>query len=267
PGPNGNLTGIGIAGGNPGLKPEKATTWSVGAEVKPIDGLTLSATYFDIKYTNQIQALRGTPGILTNPLYASFVTFNPTPAQVTALINSGLPINAAINQNAVSFIVDGRRQNLGTSLVGGIDFGANYNFTIGDVRVDGGINGTYYTKYKFSAVPGAPLADVLGKINFPQKFRTQADLGIATGPWRARVTWNHLSPYDNNTLAPVQRVSEYNTIDLFLGVDIAKRFTLSFDVRNLFNQNPPFVDTTRGYDPQSANPIPRLFSVTAGVKF
>lgn len=267
PGPNGNLTGIGIAGGNPGLKPEKATTWSVGAEVKPIDGLTLSATYFDIKYTNQIQALRGTPGILTNPLYASFVTFNPTPAQVTALINSGLPINAAINQNAVSFIVDGRRQNLGTSLVGGIDFGANYNFTIGDVRVDGGINGTYYTKYKFSAVPGAPLVDVLGKINFPQKFRTQADLGIATGPWRARVTWNHLSPYDNNTLAPVQRVSEYNTIDLFLGVDIAKRFTLSFDVRNLFNQNPPFVDTTRGYDPQSANPIPRLFSVTAGVKF
>jgi len=90
---------------------------------------------------------------------------------------------------------------------------------------------------------------------------------VAAGPWRARVTWNHLSPYDNNTLAPVQRVSGYDTVDLFLGVDIAKRFTLSFDVRNLFNQNPPFVDTTRGYDPQSANPIPRLFSVTAGVKF
>lgn len=267
PGASGNLTGIGIAGGNPGLKPEKAKTWSVGAEVKPIDGLTLGATYFDIKYTNQIQALRGTPGILTNPLYTSFVTFNPTPAQVTALVNSGLPINQAINQSAVSFIVDGRRQNLGTSLVGGVDFGANYTWTIGSVRVDGGINGTYYTKYKFAAVPGAPLVDVLGKINFPQKFRTQADLGVATGPWRARVTWNHLSPYDNNTLVPVQRVSGYDTVDLFLGVDIAKRFTLSFDVRNLFNQNPPFVDTTRGYDPQSANPIPRLFSVTAGVKF
>src|SRR5205085_2319115 len=99
PGASGNLTGIGIAGGNPTLKPETATTWSGGIEIAPrgIPGLVATATYFDIDYKNQITALRGTSGILTNPLYASFVTLNPSAAQVTALINSGLPINQAIN--------------------------------------------------------------------------------------------------------------------------------------------------------------------------
>jgi iron complex outermembrane receptor protein len=270
PGPSGNLTGIGIAGGNPNLKPETAHTWSAGAEFAPtgrLHGLVLSATYFNIDYRNQIQALRGTPGLLTNPLYSSFVNLAPTPAQVSALMSSGLPINAAINTSAVSFIADGRRQNLGRSKVGGIDFGANYNWTWGDWRVDGGVQGSYFTKYKFQSVPGAAFADVLNTINFSQKFRMQADAGVATGKFHGRVTVNHVSGYRNTTVTPNQHVSAYNTVDLLLGVDVTKRFSLSFDVRNLFNQEPPFVDTTRGYDPQSANPVPRLFSVTAGIKF
>jgi iron complex outermembrane receptor protein len=269
PGPSGNLTGIGIAGGNPGLRPETAKTWSVGGELKPafIPGLVATATYFHINYTNQIQALRGTAGLLTNPLYASFVNLSPTPAQVTALVTSGLPINNTINTAVVQFIADGRRQNLGTSLVGGIDFGLNYNRQIGSVRLDGGINGSLFTEYKFRALPGAALTNVLNTIGFTQKFRMQADLGVAWGGLRTRATLNHLSGYGNNTVTPVQHVAAYNTVDLFVGYDISPHFTISVDTRNLFNVQPPFVDTTRGYDPQSANPVPRIISVTAGVKF
>lgn len=270
PGANGNLTGIGLAGGNPNLQPETAKTWSAGGEFAPtggLKGLVLSGTYFHIDYRNQIQALRGTPGILTNPLYASFVNLAPTAAQVTALVNSGLPINSPINTSAVSFIVDGRRQNLGRSLVAGIDFGANYNWTMGDWRVDGGVQGTYFTQYKFQAVPGAGFSEVINTINFPQKFRLQGDLGVATGKVHARVTVNHLSGYRNTTVTPVQQVAAYDTVDFLIGFDVSKRFTLSFDVRNLLDAKPPFVDTTFGYDAQSVNPVPRLIAVTAGVKF
>jgi iron complex outermembrane receptor protein len=269
PGPSGNLTGIGVAGGNPGLKPETAETWSGGVEVAPhaVPGLVASLTYFHIDYTNQIQALRGTAGLLTNPIYASFVIFNPTAAQVTALVNSGLPINNAINTSAVAFIADGRRQNLGTSLVGGLDFALNYDWRWGDFKLDGGVQGTLYTEYKFEAVPGAGLVNVLNTIGFTQKFRMQADLGVGWKGLRGRVTLNHLSGYLNTTLVPNQHVSAYNTVDLSLAYDISKRITVSVDARNLFDRDPPFVDTTRGYDPQSANPIPRLISFTAGVKF
>jgi len=269
PGPSGNLTGIGIAGGNPQLKPETATTYSGGIEIAPVrfPGLVATASYFHIDYKNQIQALRGTAGILTNPIYASFVTLNPTAAQVNALVTSGLPINSAINTSAVSFIVDGRRQNLGSSLVGGIDFGLNYDWTMGNAKIDAGVQGSYFTEYKFRAVPGAPQIDVSNTINFPQKFRMQADVGVKLDKLHGRVTVNHLSGYRNTTVTPNQSVSAYDTVDLYVGLDVTRQLTLSVDVRNLFDRNPPFVDTTRGYDPQSANPIPRLISVTAGVKF
>jgi iron complex outermembrane receptor protein len=266
PGPSGNLTGIGLAGGNPGLKPETATTWSVGADVRPTDGLLATLTYFDIEYTNQIQALRGTAGLLTNPLYSSFVKFNPTPAEVEALVNSGLPINSPINTSNVQFIADGRRQNLGTTLVNGIDFGLYYQREIGAVSLDAGVQGTYYTRYHFEPIPDAGFSNVLGTINFPQKFRSQADIGLKWREFATRLTWNHLAGYKNTSVNPVQEVRSYNTVDLFLGWDVNEHFRFSIDARNLFNEGPPFVDVARGYDPQSTNPVPRLISVTATMK-
>ena len=269
PGPNGNQQGIGIAGGNPDLQPEKATTWSFGVEVAPLElpGFAASLNYFRIDYTDQIQGLRGTPGLLTNPIYASFVQFNPTQAEIEALLNSGLPINAAINPALVTYIQDGRRQNLGTSLMRGLDFTASYRWNWGGIDLDAGIQGTYLLDYLFEAVPGAGLVDVVDTFGFTQKFRTQADIGAKIGGLKARLTWNHLAGYSNTTVSPVQEISNYDTFDLLIGYDVTDRVSLSFDVRNLFNEDPPFVDTTNGYDPQSANPIPRLFAITANVKF
>ena len=76
-----------------------------------------------------------------------------------------------------------------------------------------------------------------------------------------------MAGYLNTTVTPSQQVAKYDTFDLSLGVDVLSRVRLSFDVRNLLNEDPPFVDTTRGYDAQSANPIPRMFSLSAAVKF
>ncbi|MCA1196940.1 TonB-dependent receptor [Sphingomonas sp. R647] len=269
PGPSGNQIGIGIAGGNPGLKPEQATTWSFGVDVAPValPGFTASVNYFRIDYTDQIQALRGTPGLLTNPIYSQFVQFNPTPAQVSALVNSGLPINAAINQSLVTFIADGRRQNLGTSLFRGLDFTAAYRWNWGGVDLDAGFQGTYVLDYLFEAVPGAGLVDVLDTIGFTQQFRTQADIGAKVGGFKSRLTWNHLNGYTNTTSTVVRDVSNYDTFDLLIGYDFTDRINLSLDVRNLFDEDPPFVDTTNGFDPQASNPIPRMFAITANVKF
>ncbi|MEN3747454.1 TonB-dependent receptor [Sphingomonas sp. HF-S3] len=269
PGPSGNQIGIGIAGGNPNLLPEKAKTWSFTVEAAPVqlEGFTASLSYFRIDYTDQIQALRGTPGLLTNPLYTNFVQFNPTAAEVAALVNSGLPINSAIDQSQVTFIADGRRQNLGTSLLRGLDFTAGYRWTLGGIDFDAGIQGTYILDYLFRAVPGAPLADVLDTIGFTQKFRSQADIGARVGGFKTRVTWNHLAGYENTTVTPRQQISNYDTFDLLVGYDLTRNLSIAFDVRNLFNENPPFVDTTNGYDPQASNPIPRMFALTANLKF
>lgn len=269
PGPNGNQIGIGIAGGNPNLQPEKAKTWSFTVEAAPpeIPGLLASLSYFRIDYTDQIQALRGTPGLLTNPIYRQFVQFNPTAATVASLVNSGLPLNAVIDQSQVTFIADGRRQNLGTSLLRGLDFALNYNWSLGDVQMDAGIQGSYILDYLFEAVPGAGLQSVVDTFGFTQKFRSQADIGLQRGGLRSRLTWNHLAGYFNTTVTPRQRISNYDTFDLSVGFELTRNVTLGADVRNLFNEDPPFVDTNFGYDPQASNPIPRVFAITAQVKF
>ncbi|RYE04060.1 MAG: TonB-dependent receptor [Sphingomonadales bacterium] len=270
PGPGGgNIQGIGIAGGNPNLKPEKAKTWSFGVEAAPpsMPGLTTSLSYFRIDYTDQIQALRGTAGLLTSPLYANFRNLSPTAAQIAALVSSGLPLNAAINQSLVTFIADGRRQNLGTSLMRGLDFAASYRWNWGGVDLDAGIQGTYILDYLFEAVPGAGLTNVVDTFGFTQKFRSQADIGARIGGLKSRLTWNHLAGYNNTTVTPSQAIRNYDTFDLLIGYDFGERFNLSFDVRNLLNEKPPFVDTAGGYDPQSANPIPRVFALTGSVKF
>lgn len=269
PGPNGNQIGIGIAGGNPDLQPETAETWSFTAELAPVavPGLRASLSYFRIDYSNQIQALRGTPGLLTNPLYADFVQFNPTPAEIDALINSGLPINAAINASQVTYIADGRRQNLGTTKMRGLDFSLAYDWAMGPMNWSAGVQGTYVLDYIFEAVPGAGFRDVLNTIGFAHRFRTQSDIGFNYEGFKTRLVWNYLNGYDNTTVTPVQKVSDYNTFDLSFTYDINEQLNIGFDVRNLFDANPPFVDQPNGWDPQSANPFPRLFSVTAGVRF
>ncbi|MFD1787880.1 TonB-dependent receptor [Sphingomonas floccifaciens] len=269
PGPTGNQIGIGIAGGNPNLQPEKAKTWSFTVEAAPpqVPGLVASVSYFRIDYTDQIQALRGTPGLLTNPIYRQFVQFNPSAATIASLVGSGLPLNAVIDQSQVTFIADGRRQNLGTSLLRGLDFALNYNWSINDVRMDAGIQGSYILDYLFEAVPGSGLISVVDTFGFTQKFRSQADVGLQWGGLRSRLTWNHLAGYFNTTVTPRQRISNYDTFDLSVGFELTRNVTLGADVRNLFNEDPPFVDTNFGYDPQAANPIPRVFAITAQVKF
>ena len=114
--------------------------------------------------------------------------------------------------------------------------------------------GHLYLSPVLQAVPGSGFADVLNTIAFPQKFRMQADAGVAHGDFRGRVTFNHLSGYDNTTITPAQQVSSYQTVDLYLGVDVTEHFNLALQVRNLFDSDPPFVDAPTGYDPQAANP-------------
>lgn len=264
--------GIGIAGGNGDLQPEEAKTWSAGFNFQPpaLDGLNIDLTYFSVDYENQIQALRGTSGILTSSLYARYVTRNPTRAQVDALLASGLPLNTPINAAQVTFIVDGRRQNLGTTLIRGIDFNLGYLWETGLGQFEASVNGTYFTRYETAAAPGAPLVDVVGIINFPQRFRARGSLGWRQEALDARLYVNFTDSYVQNTVTPARKVKDYTTLDLHLGYDLGEAtdtpwldgVTLALDVQNLTDAQPPFVNIAGGYDSQSVNPIGRLVAAS-----
>jgi iron complex outermembrane receptor protein len=264
--------GIGIAGGNTDLQPEEATTWSLGVELTPaaMPGFRASVTYFTIDYKKQILGLRGTAGLLTNPLYASFRILNPTAAQVSALLASGLPINSPINPALVTYIQDGRRQNLGGTFARGFDFelGNRWQTEYGDVHL--GLNGSYFTKLTTAITAGAPEVDVVNTINYPQRFRMRADAGWSRAALSAVVAVNTVSSYNQTGVTPVLEIGAYNTYDLHFGYDFGKShdsgffngLTAALDVQNASDEAPPFVNLSGGYDPQSANPIGRLLAVS-----
>ena len=61
-GTGGTPNTLGIIGGNPDLKPEKATVWTVGLDFKPpeLAGFTARFTFYDIAFRDQIAAAGGT---------------------------------------------------------------------------------------------------------------------------------------------------------------------------------------------------------------
>ena len=259
--------GIGIAGGNAEVQPEEATTWSLGVEITPPawSGFRAAVTYFDIDYDNQIVGLRGTNGLLVNPVYAPYRILNPTPAQVAALLGSGLPINSPINPALVTYIQDGRRQNLGGTIAKGIDFDIHNSWTFSSGEFRAGVSGAYFTDLTTAAGPGAPEVDVLNTINFPQRFRARADIGWRQGWLDAVAFVNYVNEYDQTGVTPIVSIDAYTTVDLHLGVDLdglTEGLTVALDVQNIADEDPPFVNLSGGYDPQAASPLGRLIALS-----
>lgn len=265
--------GIGIAGGNPDLEPEDATTWSIGFDLAPTSwkGFRASVTYYDIDYKKQILGLRGTAGLLTNSIYSQYAILNPTATQVSTLLASGLPINSPINASLVTYIQDGRRQNLGSTVARGFDADISQSFEAGNGEFRIGLGGAYFTTFDVAATASAPELPVLSTLNFPQRFRFRAEAG-----WRGNAGlsflafMNYTSKYQQTGVTPIRTIHAYYPVDLHLGWDLdkagltgfGKGVSLSFDLQNAFADNPPFVNINGGYDPQSASPIGRTFAVS-----
>ena len=157
-----------MPGGNPLLSPEKANTWSVGAEFHPHEmfgtdftGLDIAVTRWHVGEHNQIglACYQGTtfPTCASIPAYNRFYIYNPTLAQLQTAFDyrPGLPllnfpgtdlaslysqntnggaacptVNAAAGCNVVTpFVVyDARRNNLGNVQLEGVDFHVSDSF-------------------------------------------------------------------------------------------------------------------------------------------
>lgn len=260
-----------LAGGNPNLKPEKATTWSLGVDYDPtfVPGLRLNATYFDIKYTDRVIVPIGV-AFLSPELTDLLVHFNPTAAEFAALTAGLSPVGTPFPLEDTDLITDARRVNLGGSIVKGLDFSAAYSVDLGNSRLVADVNGSHFLSKKTITVPGAPLLDDLETTATPAwRFRTH--VGWQSDRFRANVTWTHLGGYNNTNFLPVQRVRSFNPIDLNFAFKVptdglAKNFEFQIDVQNVFDEAPPPVYSGNGASALSS-PIGRMILVGVRTEF
>jgi iron complex outermembrane receptor protein len=295
-GAGGVTQGAAINGGNTGLGPESARTYSFGVDWSPptVPNLALSLNYFDINYSDQVVSYLSNLAILGNPAaFGAIFQRRPTDAAGSAAftamlqgyINEGRTISGgnAGNVLATNLFIDGRPYNQGVTKAKGMDFDLRYklqtaaagafNFTVG---------GTYFTDYFTAATNSAPTLDELNRINFPLQFRGRFNVGWADGTgWSGGVAANYANGYTNDVPAVIQQVGAFTTVDARFGFDFQDRLSSSLlhnlrigvDVSNLFDTNPPYVNIAPsnngggGFDPQTTNPIGRQIAVSIGKRF
>lgn len=285
--------GLTLVGALPGLQPQKATDWSIGADIDVpfVPGLQLSASYYNIDFRGALAKppVTGSPNvanILAN--YPGVFTFQPNATELAAILakvsNPGdLAAFQALNPAAQLYVVtDFRTRNLANSKLAGIDFSANYFHTTGFGSVDARVGGN--VRLTNESQPSSTLPFTDGLLEGNSLWNLTASVGATIGDFRAQATLNHTAGYDvtftsiNSPANPggttlQSRVGAFNVVNLFFSYDLKQKFmadTLQFtlNVNNVFNTSPPILRTTNGgIGTANGQTLGRVFQIGARAKF
>ena len=240
----------GLRGGAPGLRPEIATTKTVGVELAPhwLPGLSLSADWFDIRVKNAIEAF-GANAILAacsagNPLACAAVhrdaggsLWLTTDGYVTDLrVNIGAVETRGFDFNAAYATRIGQQATLSLNLVGTL---------LDRSRTSNGLSAAYDCAGHYGPTCGTPAP----------RWRHQARATV-TGPlqWSASLAWRFVGPVAIEYLSPSPALAGHaytfgshipgqSYFDLALSKGLGHHLLLRAGVNNLFDKDPPLVSS------------------------
>lgn len=270
---------LGLGGANSSLRPETARTWTAGLDMDPGESkrLHISATYYDIHYTNRIATIPSVATALIDPSLSQVVTRSPSPALQQFYIN-GAPgafynyTTSPYDPAAIAAIVDDRSLNLSTQTIDGVDLLAKWNALDGArFRVDSFLNGTYL-ELRQRLTSSSPESYLSGTTFFPPRFRGRAGATITGGRWSMTGIANYTGGSRNTFVAGDVSVGSWTTVDAQVAYELAanarwvKSLRAALSVQNLLDRPPPYVvfDTIVAgfhYDPVNASPIGRNVSL------
>lgn len=264
-----------LAGGNPDLGPQKADTWSVGVDIRPVRGFTASLTYYNISVRDSIGLAPFFAPAIFQPEYAEFFTKNPTLAQLTSIVG-GLRLDGATSLASLYgastpyVIIDARRQNLGEIRQDGLDFNVAYNQPMSFGSINATVGGTYTLNRSLAAIAGAPFVDQFASPG-ASRFSVLGTLGGTVGRVNGTATLSHSEGYRiPQSLTGLTKVGSFDTVDLYLAYDmkgsgLAKDLSFTLNVNNVFDADPPLGPIDPGY--ANGATLGRLFQAGIRKKF
>jgi outer membrane receptor protein involved in Fe transport len=271
--------------GNPVLQAENAKTVTFGFDFDFLGG-DISATYFDIEYTDRIAEPDSTGGftVLGNPQgFPDLFNMNPTLEEVSALLAAtenflnltGIDIGdpAAVHA-ATTALFDNRIRNLSISELNGLDLSVEYTTTVSAGDLSFGAKASKVFEFEERITRNAATLSRVDTVLFPADLKGRAYVGFQKDRWYARLNVNYVDDYDNPFDAANPTVDDWTTVDLLFsyefptdGNGMRDGVRLDFTIQNTLDEDPPFLPVSpttntgilnpTGFDPANANPIGR----------
>ena len=267
--PTGSSLSVITLGNNSRLKEETASTWSAGLDLKFDQGWKIALTYFDIDYKDRIQ----TPGpsdtfsiLLQEQQWADIIKRNPDASELAeACSNPGLIVSRdECIASAPTALIDLRLRNIASTRVSGIDAMLDKQLRTGLGDFSFGLNGTYMLGYDVRASSTVGPSERVDTVGFPTALRLRLSAGWSYAQFQTSLTFNHTGDYVDSAQQPNRKVDSWNTIDARASYNVTNssawfdglEFALS--ASNLFDEEPPFVNNTLGYDAANATALGRF---------
>lgn len=275
--PGGVTNALIIRGNDPDLGPERATSWTLGLDVRrhARSGPFAQITYFDIDYRDRVVSLASALfTFFTNrDIYAAIIDDHPDPAVVAAYYASPNYVHFSnVPASAVTAIVDSRTQNLSEQRVRGLDFDFGYRATGGLGTAEIGVSGSYFFTFSQRLTPSAPTIELIDTAGNPTDLRLRGRATWNKDGFGAAAFLNYQDSYTNRLTVTPQHVASWATLDLQLSYRLPEHrgalsgLRLAVGATNLFDTPPPrtvfpFATGTVGYDLENGSPIGRLITL------
>lgn len=272
-------------GGNPELDVEEADTLTIGFIVQPLDNLTISLDYFNIKVDKAI----------TNPEVGDIIE-----GCFSSSFNPSLTFNEscqAISRNAVDGSLNGspadtkgvilQLSNLGKYRTDGFDLAVQYQLTTETIgRFSYRLDATYTNENRFQATPASTDRDCVGYYstncgNIGPELGVTQRLTWSYGMFDTSLRWRYFSSVEiepalkEDFFPAFTSVSAYNYFDLTVRASVTDQLQLSLTVDNLLDKEPPLLGNDIGPTswnsgntyPAVYDAIGRTYTLGASVKF
>ncbi|MCB1609554.1 MAG: TonB-dependent receptor [Xanthomonadales bacterium] len=259
-------------GGNTGLKPEQADTYTLGLVYSPFNDLSFSLDYYDIALEDRIgtigaQTILNFCGTTGDPTLCSLVQRRPGSGDIwlgSSPTSSGLIRNLTANFGELNFR--------------GLDFTASYRMDLWGGNLTASFVGTRTLEQEIVPLPGVnddATFDCAGIINptcsapATPDWKHTATLRFSKDFYTASLRWRYVGSIENtNTdgtpfvsdqlLAADDGIDAYNYLDLSGSFDITQTLNLTVGVNNIFDREPPLVGSTVALNANAPNGYDQL---------
>jgi outer membrane receptor protein involved in Fe transport len=250
-----------LQGGNLGLAPEKANTYTVGFLLTPrfLPGFTASVDYFHIKLNgiiNNIPLAISYNNCLNtgDPIYCANVIRNPS---------NGILFGTTVGAGGY---IAGTNVNVASQLLTGIDLQAGYKWGLDTIGHDGwgsitfNMIGSYAGKNENVPLPGAAKYDCAGLFGptcsglFPKWRHTLRVTWNAPHDVQLSGAWRYIghATYEADTNEPTigegttdpiaHKVPGVSYFDLAAAWNINEKLAIRGGVNNIFDKDPPLIE-------------------------